>query len=266
MSEDISSNNNINIIGESSKSQLDEFFRNNQATIEKGLETSFKTLNNSLYSIINTAFATFANDYEKRLDKNREVHEKAVEGLTQNLKKSKNIVDSEDSKKKEQEKILIKTFQDAQNLKKKSQIFRRLNKYVFEKKKKHLKDDIITDFLLNRRKNLIFNSWRNIINSQQKAKIRLKYSEQYHNKYEQMKKDFNEEMEKLKNVLENLQIDIQKEIEERKALSKLYDLSLKKGVEAFLRETNYIVDLNTDNVPTPMERSYAESMEREKKK
>ena len=81
-----------------------------------------------------------------------------------------------------------------------------------------------------------------------------------------MKKDFNEEMEKLKNVLDNLQIDIQKEIEERKALSKLYDLSLKKGVEAFLRETNYIVDLNTDNVPTPMERSYAESMEREKKK
>jgi hypothetical protein len=67
-----------------------------------------------------------------------------------------------------------------------------------------------------------------------------------------MKKDFNEEMEKLKNVLDNLQIDIQKEIEERKALSKLYDLSLKKGVEAFLRETNYIVDLNTDNIPTPM--------------
>ena len=49
MSEDISSNNNINLIGESSKSQLDEFYRNNQATIEKGLETSFKTLNNSLY-------------------------------------------------------------------------------------------------------------------------------------------------------------------------------------------------------------------------
>ena len=266
MSEDISSNNNINLIGESSKSQLDEFYRNNQATIEKGLETSFKTLNNSLYSIINSAFTTFANDYEKRLDKNREVHEKAVEGLTQNLKKSKKIVDGEDSKKKEQEKILIKTFQDAQNLKKKSQIFRRLNKYVFEKKKKHLKDDIITDFLLNRRKHLIFNSWRNIINSQQKAKIRLKYSEQYQNKYEQMKKDFNEEMEKLKNVLENLQIDIQKEIEERKALSKLYDLSLKKGVEAFLRETNYIVDLNTDNIPTPNERSFAESMEKEKKK
>ena len=81
-----------------------------------------------------------------------------------------------------------------------------------------------------------------------------------------MNKDFNNEMERLKNVLDNLQIDIQKEIEERKALSKLYDLSLKKGVEAFLRETNYIVDLNTDNIQTPMERSFAEAMEKEKNK
>ena len=104
MSEEVSSSlNNNNILGESSKSQLDEFYRNNQATIEKGLETAFKTLNNSLYSIINTAFATFGNDYEKRLDKNRETHEKAVEALTVNLKKSKNILNNGQNKKKEQE-------------------------------------------------------------------------------------------------------------------------------------------------------------------
>ena len=266
MSEEVSSSlNNNNILGESSKSQLDEFYRNNQATIEKGLETAFKTLNNSLYSIINNAFTTFGNDYEKRLDKNREVHEKAVEALSVNLKKSKFNLGNGQNKKKEQENQIIQSFQNAQNLKKKSQIFRRLNKYVFQKKKKHLKDDIITEFLLNRRKSLIFNSWRNITNSLQKSKIRLKYSEKNHEKLDKMNKDFNNEMERLKIVLDNLQIDIQKEIEERKALSKLYDLSLKKGVEAFLRETNYIVDLNTDNIQTPMERSFAETMEKEKK-
>ena len=143
MTEEASSSlNNINnVLGESSKSQLDEFYRNNQAPIEKGLETAFKTLNYSLYSIINNAFTTFGNDYEKRLDKNREVHEKAVEALSVNLKKSKFNLGNGQNKKKEQENQIIQSFQNAQNLKKKSQIFRRLNKYVFQKKKKHLKED-----------------------------------------------------------------------------------------------------------------------------
>ena len=36
----------------------------------------------------------------------------------------------------------------------------------------------------------------------------------------------------------------------------LYDLSLKKGVEAFLRETNYIIDFNASVPQTPNERSF----------
>ena len=60
-------------------------------------------------------------------------------------------------------------------------------------------------------------------------------------------------------------MDIKKEIEERRALSKLYDLSLKKGIEEFLRETNYIVDFNSSNVNTPHERSFNESYEKERR-
>ena len=68
-----------------------------------------------------------------------------------------------------------------------------------------------------------------------------------------------EEMIKLRMVLENLEKDIQKEINERKSLAKLYDLSLKKGVEAFLRETNYIIDFDASRAQTPNERSFIDS-------
>ena len=68
-----------------------------------------------------------------------------------------------------------------------------------------------------------------------------------------------EEMIKLKKVLENLEKDIQKEINERKNLAQLYDLSLKKGVEAFLRETNYIIDFDASVPQTPNERSFIDA-------
>ena len=55
-------------------------------------------------------------------------------------------------------------------------------------------------------------------------------------------------------------------MEERRALSKLYDLSMKKGVEAFLKETNYMVGFNSSEVPTPNERSFAELAESTNKK
>ena len=150
-------------------------------------------------------------------------------------------------------------------MKLKSKIFRNLNKYAYEHKKKNLKDEIITEFLNNKKKNLIFNSWRNVTNSMQKNKIKLKYGDANREKLNEMNNNFNDEMSKLKLVLENLQLDIKKEIEERRALSKLYDLSLKKGIEEFLRETNYIVDFNSSNVNTPHERSFNESYEKEKR-
>jgi hypothetical protein len=265
MSEDTSSLNNNKVLNESSKSALEDFYRATQATLEKGLETCFKNLNNSLYTTINSTFSTFATDYEKRLEQNRETHEKAVEALNTTLKAQKVNLNKNDINKKDQENEMIKTFEKIQNLKLKAKIFHRLNKYAYEHKKKNIKDDIITQFLQNKKKNLIFNSWRNVTNSMQKSKIKLKYGEANKEKFNEMNNNFNDEMSKLKLVLENLQLDIKKEIEERRALSKLYDLSLKKGVEEFLRETNYIIDFNSSNVNTPHERSFNESYEKERR-
>ena len=68
-----------------------------------------------------------------------------------------------------------------------------------------------------------------------------------------------EEMLKLQMVLESLERDIQKEINERKSLAKLYDLSLKKGFESFLREINYIIDFDASRAQTPNERSFIDA-------
>ena len=69
------------------------------------------------------------------------------------------------------------------------------------------------------------------------------------------------EINQLKIVLESIEKDIQKEINERKSLAKLYDLSLKKGVEAFLRETNYIIDFDSSRPQTPNEKSFVDAEE-----
>ena len=94
----------------------------------------------------------------------------------------------------------------------------------------------------------------------------MKYNEVYNQKYNQSNAEFEQEMTRLKGILENIEIDIKKEMEERRALSKLYDLSMKKGVEAFLKETNYMVGFNSSEVPTPNERSFAELAESTNKK
>lgn len=257
MSKNDSTTNNP--IGDTSKSAIDDFYRSNQESIEKGLDTSFKTLNNSLYTTINTAFAAFTTDYEKRLDQNREVHERAVASLNDDLKKIKQSNKTLKSQKKAQQKRIIAQFIQIQEFKKKAQLFRCLSKYKYEKKAKNQRHEMIINHLDFRKKLLIFNSWRNIANSLVKGKIKLQFANAYTGQQNQMNAEFDNEMMKLKEVLNNLEMDIQKEMEERRALSKLYDLTMKKGVEAFLKETNYIVDFNSSQVPTPHERSFAEN-------
>lgn len=250
-----------NIIGDTSKSVNEDFFRTNQESVEKGLEKSFKDLNNSLYTTINSTFSTFSTDYEKRLDHNREVHERAVAALNEDKKKIKKENKKLKQIKKDQQKRIIAQFAQVQEMKQKFKIFSLLYKFKFENKARRNRNEIILTYLYNKRKLLIFNSWRNVANSLLKGKIKLKFNEVYNTHYNKMSGEFDEEMAKLKNVLENLELDIKKEMDERRALSKLYDLSMKKGVEAFLKETNYMINFNSSQVPTPNERSFADLAE-----
>jgi len=248
-----------NVIDESTRSKIEIFYNNTQDTLEKGFETAFKNLNNELITTINTAFTTFESEHERRLENNRENHEKTMTGLNSQYTTAQNFYKDNKNKESAQSKSIIENYEKIKNNRKKAMIFFALKKfYLYEKNLKEKHNNILNEFAF-RKKYLIFNSWRNITNSFKKNKLKLINNQKFLEESKKIKEECEGEMNRLKLVLENLEKDIQKEINERKTLAKLYDLSLKKGVEAFLRETNYIIDFDASRVQTPNERSFVDA-------
>ena len=228
-----------NVMEDSTKSKIEIFYNNTQETIEKGFEEAFKNLNNELITTINTAFSSFESEHERRLEHNRENHEKVMTDLNSQYTTAQNFYNGNKNKEKVQSISIIENFERFKNNRKKAMIFFILKKhYLFEKNMKNKHNNILNEFAL-RKKYLIFNSWRNITNSFTKNKIKMMNNQKFLEESKKIEEESEGELSKLRIVLENLEKDIQKEINERKNLAKLYDLSLKKGVEAFLRETNY---------------------------
>jgi len=260
----MASNNQIpeeikNYIDDSTKSKLEIFFNNTQETLEKGFETAFQDLNTALITTINSAFTTFESEHERRLEQNRENHEKTMSGLNSQFTTAQNFYSGNKDKQKAQSASIVDNFQRIKNNRMKAMIFFALKKYYLNKKNKRNKNNNILNYMNFRRKYLIFNSWRNITNSFRKTKLKLISNQHFLDESKKISQSNEEEMMKLRMVLESLEKDIQKEINERKSLAKLYDLSLKKGVEAFLRETNYIIDFDASRAQTPNERSFIDA-------
>ena len=248
-----------NCIDDSTKSKLEIFFNNTQDTLEKGFDNAFQTLNSSLITTINSAFTTFESEHERRLEQNRENHEKTMSGLNSQYTTAQNVYNGNKDKQKAQSISIIDNFQRFKNNRLKAMIFFALKKYYLNKKNAKNKKNNALNYFNNRRKYLIFNSWRNITNSFRKTKLKLINNQHFLDESKKINQSNEEEMMKLRMVLESLEKDIQKEINERKSLAKLYDLSLKKGVEAFLRETNYIIDFDASRAQTPNERSFIDA-------
>ena len=245
-----------NYIDDSTKSKLEIFFNNTQDTLERGFDSAFETLNTSLITTINSAFNTFESEHERRLEQNRENHEKAMSGLNSQYTTAQNFYSGNKDKEKAQTISIVDNFARMKNNRLKAMIFYALKKnYLKEKNLRNKHNNIMNHFYF-RKKYLIFNSWRNITNSFKKTKLKLINNQHFLEESKKITKSNEDEMLKLRMVLESLEKDIQKEINERKSLAKLYDLSLKKGVEAFLRETNYIIDFNASVPQTPNERSF----------
>ena len=250
-----------NVIDDSTKSKIEIFYNNTQETLEKGFETAFKNLNEALITTINTAFSSFESEHERRLENNRENHEKAMTGLNSQYTTAQNFYSGNKDKEKAQSISIVENFQRFKNNRKKAMIFFVLKKnYLKEKNLKDKHNNLLNELVL-RKKYLIFNSWRNITNSFKKTKIKLMNNQKFLEQSKKINQESEEEITKLKMVLESLEKDIQKEINERKSLAKLYDLSLKKGVEAFLRETNYIIDFDSSRPQTPNEKSFVDAEE-----
>ena len=248
-----------NVIDDSTKSKIEIFFNNTQETIENGFEAAFKNLNQELITTINTAFSSFESERDRRLEINRENHEKAMTGLNSQYTTAQNFYKDNKNKEKAQTISIIENYARFKNNRKKAMIFYALKKnYLIEKNLKNKHNNILNEFNF-RKKYSIFNSWRNITNAFKKNKLKLINNQKFLEESKKVQEESEGELSKLRLILENLEKDIQKEINERKGLAKLYDLSLKKGVEAFLRETNYIIDFDASRAQTPNERSFIDA-------
>lgn len=248
-----------NFIDDSTKSKIEIFYNETQDTIEKGFETAFKNLNNELITTINTAFSSFESEHERRLENNRENHEKTMSGLNSQYTTAKDFYKNNKNKEKAQSLSILQNFEKFKNNRKKAIIFFALKKNYLKEKNLKNKHNAIMNELYLRKKYLIFNSWRNITSSFKKNKLRLLNNQKFLEESKKVDEECQGELNQLKIVLESLEKDIQKEVNERKSLAKLYDLSLKKGVEAFLRETNYIIDFDASRAQTPNERSFIDA-------
>ena len=250
---------NKNVIDESTQSKLELFYNNTQETLEKGFDLAFKNLNDSLITTINSAFSSFESEHERRLENNRENHEKAMSGLNSQYTTAQNFYKGNKDKEKSQTISIVDNYQRILNNRKKAMIFFALKKYYLKKKNLKKKHNNIMKEMAFRKKFSIFNTWRNITNSFKKTKLKLINNNQFLEESKKVQQECDNELLQLKLILESLEKDIQKEINERKSLAKLYDISLKKGVEAFLRETNYIIDFDSSRPQTPNERSFIDA-------
>ena len=250
---------NKNVIDESTQSKLELFYNNTQETLEKGFDSAFKNLNDSLITTINSAFSLFESEHERRLENNRENHEKAMTGLNSQYTTAQNFYKGNKDKEKSQTISIVDNYQRILNNRKKAMIFFALKKYYLKKKNLKKKHNNIMKEMAFRKKFSIFNTWRNITNSFKKTKLKLINNNQFLEESKKVQQECDNELLQLKLILESLEKDIQKEINERKSLAKLYDISLKKGVEAFLRETNYIIDFDSSRPQTPNERSFIDA-------
>ncbi len=96
-----------------------------------------------------------------------------------------------------------------------------------------------------------------------KGRIRARCGKYFSDKYTQVQNQYNNELSLLSEKLEKLEADIKGEIDERRALTKLYDEAMTKGVDVFIRETGVLVGFDSSSkfsllkvdVSTPKERS-----------
>jgi hypothetical protein len=233
------------IIDDSNVSISENFLKGNQVFLDKGIDSAFKQLTTNLFNTINLTFTNYNNEYEKKSDKSKEAHDYAIENLKCELKQlefEKKDVLKTDQKTEKNIKALSKSMYKIRTS---SKIFQVFKSYLEIKKQKKRYEHILRNsYFFKRKKFLIFNSWRNVINSNYKLKIQAKYSEYYNKHYNEIKTSSNSEISRLKDILDKLQSCIESEINQRHSLTKLYDLSMNKGVDVFIKETNNMIEFD----------------------
>ena len=124
-----------NFIEDSTKSKLEIFYNNTQETLDKGFQTAFKNLNDALITTINTAFSSFESERDRRLDHNRESHEKLMSGLNSQYTTARDFYNGNKNKEKAQSISIVENYERFKNNRKKSNNIFRFEKILFERKK-----------------------------------------------------------------------------------------------------------------------------------
>lgn len=234
----------------------EEILQNSLDFIDKSVETSYKTLNTNLINTVNSVFINYETDFDKKQSVFKEEYSLELEKYTEELELAKlNYL-----KLKQRNSLyatnLIKIFHKLKYLKKASQLFRTLANNKNKNKQLNKNYHIVKVFLKNKKRKLIFNSWRNIVNFSIKSRIKAKGATIFNEKYTLVQTTYTEELKRLQEILNSLEIVIKKEIDERRDLSRVYDEAMSKGVEQFIKETNPIYNFNSSAVQTPREKSY----------
>ena len=107
---------------------------------------------------------------------------------------------------------------------------------------------LVQQYFPLKRIKLVLNSWRNISHLIIKSKIKAVYAKKFNESYVITQEKYEKEVKRLSQVLDIIDNDIKKEILERKALSRLYDEAMNKGVEIFLKETNNFISVSSSNL------------------
>ena len=117
------------------------------------MEIAFQNLNNELITTINTALTSFELERERRLENNRENHEKAMTGLNSQYNIAKNFYNGNKDKQKSQSISIVENFERIKNKRMKAMLFYALkNHYLKEKNLRNKHNNILNQF--NFKKNI----------------------------------------------------------------------------------------------------------------
>lgn len=240
------------IINESLSSHKDDVYKKTQASVKESIDQNMKVFSSQLLNTINSSLQMLNTDYEKTLEKNKETHENFCSRVKEDIKASKGIyeknIDALSSLKTNLNYNLI----NLRNAKAKNKMFNALKQHSIKSKTLKYEENIVAYNYFKKKKLLnIIKNWKNITHANLKTEVNAKYSKYFNEEQEKCEKTYKDEIDKLMKVLQQIEGSIKKEIDERRYLSKLYDIQMNKGANQFLQETQVFKDFNSSDVQAP---------------
>lgn len=239
-------------VSESVSSHKDEIYKNTQKSIKENIDQSIKAFSSQVLNTIDTSLKLLNNDYEKNIQKNKESHDNCCKRLKEELKQAKKTYDLNLNTFSTLKDVLDNNISRLYAEKLKNKMFVELRKHYIQSKTIKYESNIIVDgYFKKKRMTSIIACWKNITHGNKKREVEAKYTNHFNVEQDKLENKYQSNMANLMNILRSLEQSIQKEIDERRHLSKLYDMEMNKGANQFLLETDNFKDFNSSDVQAP---------------